>query len=87
MRFFNTAGPIRSHDHYDIDPLSRLDLAETLNLIALKKYFVLHAPRLTGKTTVLRQLRANLVSNFSSLWHMFRCATLMHRVGWTPTSC
>ncbi|MCY4355924.1 MAG: ATP-binding protein, partial [Gammaproteobacteria bacterium] len=53
MRFFNTAGPIVSADHYCIPPLQRLDLDDLLNLIRQKKYFVLHAPRQTGKTSLL----------------------------------
>ena len=47
-------------DHYCIDPLSRLNLAQILNLIARKKYFVLHAPRQTGKTSVLLALQDRL---------------------------
>ncbi len=55
-RFFNTAGPIRPGDHYCIDPLHRIDLDEILNLIDQKKYFILHAPRQTGKTSYLLAL-------------------------------
>ncbi|MGE5343567.1 MAG: AAA-like domain-containing protein [Candidatus Omnitrophota bacterium] len=55
-RFFNTAGAIRRDDHYYIEPLERFDLDEMLRLIDQKKYFVLHAPRQTGKTTYLRAL-------------------------------
>ena len=57
MRFFNTAGPIRPDDHYCIPPLQRLDLPMVLTLIRQKKYFVLHAPRQTGKTSALLALR------------------------------
>ncbi len=56
MRFFNTAGPVNPKDHYCLDPLKRLDLDELLLLIAQKKYFVLHAPRQTGKTSTLLAL-------------------------------
>ena len=56
MRFFNTAGPSVCEDHYCIDPLERFNLDEILSLIAQKKYFVLHAPRQTGKTTCLLAL-------------------------------
>ena len=52
-RFFNTAGPTIPADHYHLDPLSRLDWEEIEHLIATKRYFVLHAPRQTGKTTTL----------------------------------
>lgn len=50
-RFFNTAGPVNREDHYFIEPLERINLNEILTLIDQKKYFVLHAPRQTGKTT------------------------------------
>ena len=56
MRFFNTTGPIDPKDHYHVPPLSRLDLDEVLMLIEQKRYFVLHAPRQTGKTTALGAL-------------------------------
>ncbi|MCU0285288.1 MAG: AAA-like domain-containing protein [Acidobacteria bacterium] len=55
-RYFNTAGPIRREDHYYIEPLERFDLEEILTLIEQKKYFILHAPRQTGKTTFLLAL-------------------------------
>jgi len=56
-RFFNTAGPNVPADSYTLDPLSRLDLDDILDLIKMKKYFVLHAPRQTGKTSCLLALR------------------------------
>ena len=52
-RFFNTAGPIIAEDHYCIDPLTRIDWEEIRRLIDDKRYFVLHAPRQTGKTSTL----------------------------------
>ena len=55
-RFFNTAGPVNPKDHYCLPPLERLDLPTVLSLIVQKKYFVLHAPRQTGKTTCLLAL-------------------------------
>ena len=57
MREFNTAGPVVAADHYLIPPLSRLDLDELLRLLRDKKYFALHAPRQTGKTSALLALR------------------------------
>jgi hypothetical protein len=53
---FNTAGPSIPGDHYLLDPLHRIDLEEVLSLIEAKRYFVLHAPRQTGKTTALLAL-------------------------------
>ena len=57
MRFFNTAGPVRPDDHYAIPPRDRVDIDELLGLIRAKQYFVLHAPRQTGKTSALIALR------------------------------
>jgi hypothetical protein len=52
-KFFNTSGPVNPADHYCLDPLARIDWPEVEHLIASKRYFVLHAPRQTGKTTAL----------------------------------
>ena len=62
MRSFNTAGPINPQDHYNIPPLERMDLDYVLRLIADKKYFILHAPRQTGKTSALLALQDRLNS-------------------------
>jgi hypothetical protein len=56
MRFFNTAGPVNCEKHYCLPPLGRFDLDELLALIGQEKYFLLHAPRQTGKTTCLLAL-------------------------------
>ena len=56
MRQFNTAGPTVAKDHYCLDPLQRINLEEILKLIGEERYFVLHAPRQTGKTTCLLAL-------------------------------
>ncbi len=60
MRFFNTAGPVAPADHYCIPPLARLDLDDILLSIRQKKYFALHVPRQTGKTSVLLALQSLL---------------------------
>ena len=57
MRFFNTSGPVVPADHYCIPPLDRLDLSAVRRFVREKRYFVLHAPRQTGKTSVLLTLR------------------------------
>ena len=54
---FNTAGPNRLEMEYTIDPLSRFDLDEIMMYIHQGKYFVLHAPRQTGKTSCMQALR------------------------------
>ncbi|MBK5940995.1 AAA-like domain-containing protein [Halochromatium roseum] len=60
MRFFNTEGPVRPDEHYSVPPLLRWDLEEILTLIGRKKYFLLHAPRQTGKTSCLLALAEQL---------------------------
>ena len=56
-RFFNTSGPVVPADHYCLPPLERFDLDDILRLVRAKRYFVLHAPRQTGKTSSLLALR------------------------------
>ena len=69
MRFFNTEGPTDPARHYCIPPLGRLDLDEVLLLVERYKYFVLHAPRQTGKTTTLLALADEL-----NRGERYRCA-------------
>ena len=57
MREFNTSGPIRPEEHYHIPPLQRFGADAMLDLVEGKKYFVVYAPRQTGKTTALHALR------------------------------
>ena len=59
-RFFNTAGPVQPEIHYHVPPLARLDVDDLLLLMRQRKYFVLHAPRQTGKTSALLALRDEL---------------------------
>ena len=56
-RFFNTAGPQKPEINYTIDPLSRFDLDDVLLMIRQQRYFVMHAPRQTGKTSCMLALR------------------------------
>ena len=56
MRSFNTAGPVKPDKHYCIPPLERIDLEEVLRLVRDEQYFVMHAPRQTGKTSALLAL-------------------------------
>ncbi len=60
MRFFNTAGPVQCEKHYCLTPLERFNLSDIMVLIAQEKYFVLHAPRQTGKTSALLALMTYL---------------------------
>jgi type II secretory pathway predicted ATPase ExeA len=54
MKFFNTTGPIRPEEHYFLP--HRLEQSEVQDLIDRKQYFVLHAPRQSGKTTAIQEL-------------------------------
>ena len=86
MRFFNTEGPVRAEDHYAIPPLKRGNVAEILQLIRDKRYFVLHAPRQTGKTSALIALRDLLNSGgapegASAPSGGFRCVDVNVEVG------
>ena len=65
MRRFNTEGPIIAADHYFVPALERINPDEVLDLIRSKRYFVLHAPRQTGKTSTLLALRDLLNSGAS----------------------
>ena len=78
MRFFNTAGPVRPDKHYAIQPLDRVDVDELLDLIQAEHYFVLHAPRQTGKTSALIALRDLLNSGEAG---SFRCVDVNVEVG------
>ena len=57
MRTFNTEGPVVAERHYCVPPLQRVNLEEVLQLLRDMRYFVLHAPRQTGKTSALLALR------------------------------
>ncbi|GAA6619726.1 ATP-binding protein [Scytonema sp. NUACC26] len=57
-RWFNIAGPCQDDIHYMLPPTARLpDLDE---LIQQRSYFVVHAPRQTGKTTAMLALAKQL---------------------------
>jgi hypothetical protein len=60
MRRFNTTGPCFPAHHYMIEPLGRLP--EAVPLIEQAAYFVVHAPRQTGKTTTLIALARALTA-------------------------
>ncbi|MDJ0619574.1 MAG: ATP-binding protein [Calothrix sp. MO_192.B10] len=59
-RWFNIAGPCQDDIHYMLSPTTRLpDLEE---LIQQRSYFVVHAPRQTGKTTAMLALAQQLTA-------------------------
>lgn len=63
MRCFNTEGPVAPDDHYCIPALESVELDETLRLIEWTKYFILRAPRQTGRTSILKALADPLNSS------------------------
>ena len=54
-REFNVVGPCVPGEHYILDPLRGID-RELMDLVDGKKYFVIHAARQSGKTTLLQAL-------------------------------
>ncbi|MFM6071079.1 MAG: ATP-binding protein, partial [Dolichospermum sp.] len=59
-RWFNIAGPCNPKKNYTLSTTSRLP--DLLMLIAQESYFVLHAPRQTGKTTAMLALAKQLTA-------------------------
>ncbi len=59
-RWFNIAGPCSNDIHYMLSPTVRLPDLE--DLIQQRSYFVLHAPRQTGKTTAMLALSKQLTA-------------------------
>jgi len=54
-RLFNIAGPCHPSEHYMLDPLRNFG-KDLTDLIDQKNYFVIHAARQSGKTTLLWEL-------------------------------
>ena len=53
-KIFNVAGPCNPEDHYMLPATERVP--DVMRLVADKSYFVVHAQRQCGKTTVFRAL-------------------------------
>jgi type II secretory pathway predicted ATPase ExeA len=60
-RWFNTAGPCKPDKHYMLPPLTRLPNVK--QLVHQESYFVIHAPRQTGKTTAMITLAQDLTAS------------------------
>ncbi|MFZ4560980.1 MAG: ATP-binding protein, partial [Saprospiraceae bacterium] len=58
-RFFNTTGLCNPERHYMVEPFRHL-YVNILHLIEDQQYFLIHAPRQTGKTTFLHALAQRL---------------------------
>lgn len=56
-RFFNTAGYNILEDSNTVVPLKLFDRENVLMLIRQKQFFVLYAPRQTGKTSCMLAVR------------------------------
>jgi AAA domain len=61
LRWFNTAGPCQSDIHYMLPPTQRLPGLD--RLIDQRSYFVIHAPRQTGKSTAMLGLAQQLTES------------------------
>ncbi len=68
MRTFAIAGPVNPNKHYYVP--HRLDEALFLQLIEEQKYFILHAPRQSGKTTAIRMFaqQLNVTDTYKALY-------------------
>lgn len=60
-KWFNTAGPCRPDKHYMLSATARLPSLK--RLIEQESYFVVHAPRQTGKTTAMLALAQQLTAS------------------------
>ncbi|NCC36875.1 MAG: ATP-binding protein, partial [Chloroflexia bacterium] len=60
-RRFNVAGPCKPELHYMLPAAARVPLAR--RLVADFNYFVIHAPRQTGKTTSMIALAQELTAS------------------------
>ncbi|BAZ16697.1 hypothetical protein NIES4071_85750 [Calothrix sp. NIES-4071] len=60
-RWFNISGPCETDIHYMLPPTVRLPSLE--RLIRQRSYFVIHAPRQTGKTTAMLALAKQLTES------------------------
>ncbi|GHT17983.1 hypothetical protein AGMMS4956_21520 [Bacteroidia bacterium] len=67
-RYFNVAGPCNEAQHYMIEAASRL--TGVTELIDQCQYFVIHAPRQSGKTTLLLDL-ANRINHEGKYYALY----------------
>lgn len=71
MKRFNTTGPCDPKRHYMLPPIERIP--EARQIVEYGDYFVVHAPRQTGKTTSLAALARQLTSEGNYLAVHFSC--------------
>ncbi|MBI4649456.1 MAG: AAA-like domain-containing protein, partial [Bacteroidia bacterium] len=77
-RYFNTTGFCRPDWHYMVEPLRGLE-KQIYDLIEKNQYFVIHAPRQTGKTTLLHALAHKLNSEGNYIAVTFSLETAGYR--------
>jgi SpoVK/Ycf46/Vps4 family AAA+-type ATPase len=68
MRFFTTEGPVNPAKNYFVK--HRFNEKEVLQLIDSEKYFILHAPRQSGKTTCVKMFvdELNIQGDYNALY-------------------
>ncbi|MDR3001091.1 MAG: ATP-binding protein [Fibromonadaceae bacterium] len=71
QKYFNIAGPCHPNAHYMLDPLRSIG-KELEDLIDRGQYFVIHAARQSGKTTLLKELTRKI--NTESKYHALYCS-------------
>jgi hypothetical protein len=89
-RFFNTTGPCNPWDHYMLPPEERLVGAQIHRYVRDKLYWVLHAPRQTGKTTFLRSWMGQInagVEAIACYVSVERCQGLVEPERAMPSIC
>ena len=77
-RFFNVTGLCNPIDHFMVDPLRGLNKV-IFDLIENKYYFTIHAPRQTGKTTLLRALMNQINADGNRICLYFSVETAGYR--------
>jgi hypothetical protein len=74
QKYFNIAGPCHPSKHYMLDPLRGIG-KELNDLIEQEQYFVIHAARQSGKTTLLWELadKINAEGKYYALYCSLEC--------------
>ena len=77
-KFFNITGFCNPENHYMVDPLRGLN-QQIVKLIADKYYFTMHAPRQSGKTTMLHALMHKINAEGQNVCLVFSLETAGYR--------
>ncbi|MDR3012714.1 MAG: ATP-binding protein [Chitinispirillales bacterium] len=70
-RFFNVAGPCIPGKHYMLDPMRGMG-SELMRFINSEQYFIIHAARQSGKTTLIWELANDI--NAHGKYHALYCS-------------